>query len=434
LQITIDESAYSTHFRPVLYSWDRYIIAWGGRGASKTDVLYLKYLLCLFEPFYFKLAYINKEFNGIRDGQYAGFKRVAKQVGLYDKLKFYDGDYRIVNQANGNMLIPKGMDDPEKTKGLDNITAIWWDEINKGDLEDFRALNELLRSPSATFLQFAMSFNPVHENHWLRHFFFHPDNEYAIHPDFKGSALLHHSTYKDNEFIDQEQYLKTLTESAGTNSNALMVNVLGKWGLGEPVVNPFLSEFRRDKHVSGDAVYNQNLPLYLSLDFNYEPLCGVFFQFYLPEKRLWYFDEFAVSNANVSKLCTRISDGLIQYQCQPSRLLITGDKNGDAKRIGSFDNLSIYQEVRATLRLAESQFKLTGNPNHVHSRTHCNQIFRLWNVKFNPKMIGTIADCENVSCDAKGNIIKKKRSDMSQRADFLDDVRYSVNTFLPFVK
>src|SRR6185503_5256399 len=185
MSITLDPSAYSRKFYDVIHSWDRYVIAYGGRGSGKTDSFFIKYLLELFEPFYFKLAYINKEASGIRDKQYAGFKRVAKRIGVFDKLKFYDGDYRIVNLANDNCLVPKGMDDPEKTKGLDELTAIWWDEINKGEKEDFSALNELLRSPAATYLQFAMSFNPVHIEHWLRNTFFRPDDPHKVHPDFK---------------------------------------------------------------------------------------------------------------------------------------------------------------------------------------------------------------------------------------------------------
>lgn len=153
MKITLTKDAYSSKFEDVIYSHDRYIIAFGGRGSSKTDSFYLKYLLELLQPYYFKLAYINKEKLNIRDQQYAGFKRVAKRIGVYHLLKFYDGDYRIVNEANGNALIPKGMDDPEKTKGMDEITAIWWDEINKGTLEDFLTLNSLLRSPQAKYLQ-----------------------------------------------------------------------------------------------------------------------------------------------------------------------------------------------------------------------------------------------------------------------------------------
>lgn len=188
-EIQVANTAYSRAFYEPLVSHHRYLILFGGRGGSKTDVLYLKYLLELFQPYYFKLVYVNKESASIRHQQYAGFKRVAKRAGLFDRLKFYDGDYRIINEQNGNSLIPKGMDDPEKTKGLDEVTCIWWDEINKGTLDDFLTLNALLRSPQAEYLQFAISFNPVSESHWLRKQFFDKDDAYKLNETYSGGLL-----------------------------------------------------------------------------------------------------------------------------------------------------------------------------------------------------------------------------------------------------
>lgn len=277
MQIKLDKTAYSAKFHDIIYSWDRYIAAYGGRGSGKTDSFYIKYLLALFEPYYFKLAYINKEQSNIRDQQYAGFKRTAKRIGVYSDLKFYDGDYRIVNQRTGNSLIPKGMDDPEKTKGFDEVTAIWWDEINKGTFKDFATLNELLRSPHGEYLQFAFSFNPVSVNHWLRHTFFHPDNSHAAHPDYEGKLLLNRSTYKDNEFIDQEAYLNdTLLPSAAGNPNTIRVNIEGDWGLEENG-NPWLFAFNQDKHVK-PVKFKQDYPIYLSFDFNVEPVSCLVWQ------------------------------------------------------------------------------------------------------------------------------------------------------------
>ena len=54
----------------------------------------------------------------------------------------------------GNALIIKGMDDPEKNKGVDDYHKLaWWDEISKGTEEDFTTLNALLRTPQAKYLQ-----------------------------------------------------------------------------------------------------------------------------------------------------------------------------------------------------------------------------------------------------------------------------------------
>jgi PBSX family phage terminase large subunit len=427
LRITVDSSAYSTKFHDILHSWDRYVIAYGGRGSSKTDTFYLKYLVELFEPYYFKLAYINKEFSNIRDQQFAGFKRVAKRIGVYDRLKFYDGDYRIVNPANDNTLIPKGMDDSEKTKGLDSITAIWWDEINKGELGDFKALNELLRSPEATYLQFAMSFNPVREDHWLRHTFFDELNPHELHPDYKGEALLSRSTYLDNEFINHQEYLKTLIKSAAGNINADIVNIRGDWGQADEVVNPFLYNYDDEKHVSETAIYNPNIPLILAMDFNVNPLCGSWAQQY--GKRLTIIDEVTIQEGNIGALCDVIERKLKSLNCYKARLKITGDRNGNAKKIGMWDNKSSYIQMKEKLGLADSQFVLPGNPFISNSRVHCNEVFDSWDVAIHPNCRKIRTDLLTVACNSDGEIIKKNRKLDAERADHLDSVRYLINSF-----
>ena len=59
---------------------------------------------------------------------------------------------------------------------------------------------------------------------------------------FKDLTYLNHSTYKDNEFIDKETYLQTLILNAHGNTNRMLVDIEGRWGV-EEIINPF---FYRD--------------------------------------------------------------------------------------------------------------------------------------------------------------------------------------------
>lgn len=433
MQIRIDESAYSSKFHDIIHSWDRYIIAYGGRGSSKTDSFYFKYLISLFEPYYFRLAYINKEKSNIRDQQYAGFIRVAKRCGFYDKLKFYDGDYRVVNPANGNTLIPKGMDDPEKTKGLDDITAIWWDEINKGTYEDFSALNELLRSPMAKYLQFAMSFNPVSEQHWLREKFFSKADAHKAHPEYEGQMLLNRSTYKDNEFIDQEAYLDTMLKTASGNINAIRVNIEGDWGLEENE-NPWLYNFDPQRHLKR-VDFLPSFPVYLSFDFNNDPLACVAYQF-LPNLGhksafLHYIKEFS-GTVKLEELCQRIK---MTYPA--SILFVTGDRSGLNEDTGRLQTL--YQIIQSILKLSDKQMHMNSyNLEHGDSRILCNIMLAQY-----PNMFIDPVNCPNLSrqCQAaevdteslKASHLLKDRG-MNKNDEF-DAFRYSLQTdFNKFVR
>ena len=430
MRIRLDNSAYSSKFHDIIHSWDRYIIAYGGRGSGKTDSFFIKYLLSLFEPYYFKLAYINQEGSNIRDQQYAGFKRVAKRIGVYDKLRFYDGDYRIMH-SNGNMLVPKGMDDPEKTKGLDDITAIWWDEINKGTIEGFRALNELLRSPQARYLQFAMSFNPVNVTHWLRNTFFHPDDCHVLHPDFAGQTLLSRSTYKDNEFIDQQAYLETLLTSAAGNKNTIRVNIEGDWGLEENS-DPWLYNFYEDKHVSDNVPFFPAWPVYLSFDFNRHPVSCIAAQM-SPQK--------GQANSFVNFIQEFTGDVQLQDLCQrikttyPNQILfVTGDSTGKQGDIGFSDkHASYYKMIQSYLHLSDKQMHLNSkNSMHSDSRVLCNtMLYHYPSIKISRQHCPIlINDCHIATPDDKSQDPNKLKKDRDvYKMDVFDAFRYFWQTW-----
>lgn len=435
MQIKVDESAYSSKFRDILYSWDRYIIAYGGRGSGKTDTLLLKYILSLFEPYYFKLAYVNQEQSNIRDQQYAGFKRVAKRIGVFDKLRFYDGDYRIVNTANDNMLVPKGMDDPEKTKGLDDITAVWWDEINKGTKDGFSALDELLRTPQGEYLQFAISFNPVSKEHWLRHTFFHPENYHQLHPNYQNNTLLNHSTYKDNEFIDQEAYRQTLLSAAAGNKNKLRVNIEGEWGVPENN-NPWLYNFDADKHVR-EVPFIQSYPVYLSFDFNREPVSCLAFQMSpnkgQPTSFIHCIREFA-ENVQLHELCERIKATYPQ-----SIMFVTGDASGNAGNVGFEErHATYYKMIQKYLGLSPKQMNINKkNLEHNDSRNLCNMmLYHYAKIHVSPKCKMLLNDIDIATVDdkkQKAGVLLKDRKE--NKMDVFDCWRYFYQTyFLEFVE
>ena len=386
MKIILNESAYSKKFYNPIHSHDRYIVAFGGRGSGKTDSFYIKYLLELFQPYYFRLAYINKEKINIRDQQYAGFKRVAKRIGVYDLLRFHDGDYRITNPINGNSLIPKGMDDPEKTKGLDDITAIWWDEINKGTLNDFLTLNALLRSPQAKYLQFAISFNPVSEQHWLRSEFFSENNPYQLKESYKGETLLCHSTYLDNEFINQKEYLKTLEKGANGDINRMLVDIQGKWGVVS-ITNPFFYAFNESKHYKDERyILSSQHQIILSFDFNNNPctlLIGQVIDKEISVIDLFLADENTISGKSpleaVCELFVQkyINSGLITTPY----IVVTGDASGRQKNADNVANKNFYSKIKICLRISDSQVKVRkANISHALSREICNGL--IYNTDF----------------------------------------------------
>ena len=437
MKIILNESAYSKKFYNPIHSHDRYIVAFGGRGSGKTDSFYIKYLLELFQPYYFRLAYINKEKINIRDQQYAGFKRVAKRIGVYDLLRFHDGDYRITNPINGNSLIPKGMDDPEKTKGLDDITAIWWDEINKGTLTDFLTLNALLRSPQAKYLQFAISFNPVSEQHWLRSEFFSENNPYQLKESYKGETLLCHSTYLDNEFINQKEYLKTLEKGAHGDINRMLVDIQGKWGVVK-IDNPFFYAFDFNNHYK-DIKYNfiEQSQIILSFDFNASPTTLLIGQMH--NKKMAIIDLFLTDENTIKGLSPLesacelfrvkyLSSGLVTTPY----IIVTGDASGKSKSADNVANKNFYTKIKQKLYLSDSQVRVRkSNTSHLLSREICNSF--MYNCDFSIyKSASLLVDDFNMAyTDDKGTLNDAKNKN---GLHIVDAFRYMIDCVLQFDK
>lgn len=432
-EIIVDPSAYSEAFYEPLISWARYLILMGGRGGSKTDVLYLKYLLELFQPYFFRLGYINKEKSNIRDQQYAGFKRVAKRTGLDSKLKFYDGDYRIVCPSTENYAIPKGMDDPEKTKGLDEITTIWWDEINKGTLDDFLTLNALLRSPEAKYLQFAMSFNPVSENHWLRHQFFDKKDAYVLNEAYSLDGYLHHSTYLDNDFIDKEEYRKTLELNANGNQNRLLVDIKGLWGVTDNK-NPFFYAYKHDQHFTHDKYQlPENQIIYLSFDFNKMPvslLVGIVYNGEISIIDLIATDENTIPGFSpLEAACMRfnqkyIDSGLVL----PAYLVVTGDASGTHGSADNVANKNFYSKIREMLHISESQIRIRKkNLEHVISQEICNGCIYHTNFKIYKSAERLTFDVQSAQI-LNEKLVKSKEDGQH----FTDALRYWIDCVLGF--
>jgi len=394
--LILPKNKRSSHFVELLKTTARYVIAFGGRGSGKTHHIIIKLLLRSFLKDYNQIIYVNKEFRHIKTQQFADIKKVAKALGLFKYFKFYEHDYTIKNLITGTLFIPVGLDDPEKTKGISDPTVIWWDEINKGSEEDFLALNALLRTPLNPLLQFIISFNPVSEFHWLRKYFFDEKDAYKLKSEYEGIAYLNHSTYLDNDFIDKEAYLKTLELNAKGNTNRMIVDIKGLWGVLQNT-NPFFYALNT-AHVSYDH-YTVNSSQYLdiSFDFNANPCTAVIGQMsysIIPgtNKTAATFHVFDYIQTNedtmgrqgfspLEALCILIKKKYLDSGITiPSRLRITGDASGTHGDADKRKNYDYYTTIATILQVSEKQIRnylRAKNLAHESSGNICNYALRV---------------------------------------------------------
>lgn len=347
-------------------------------------------------------------------------------MGWENEFKFNQSDYSFVCLRNGNRAVAKGLDDPDKTKSLAEPTHIWVEEADQCDFIDFDTLNKSLRSPK-TKNSFILSFNTfINELHWIRTTIFDKDNLYELSEQFRNmDTYLNHSTYLDNPFINQEEYLQTLLMDNGGNEAKIASDRYGLWGQA-PNDDPWLYAFDKEKHVRS-IPFIPSYPIYLSFDFNKNPMTVKMFQM-SPQKGLsdsfiHMFDEME-GNVVLREFCERIK---AKYPFSP--FFVTGDSSGNKQGEVGYESKhdSAYSMIKRHLGLSDAQMQPNGyNLSYENSRILMNQMFYNYpHLYIDPKCKGTINDCEIATIDEKAKNVHELKKDRGTFAmDHFDNMRY----------
>lgn len=188
---------------------------------------------------------------------------------------------------------------------------------------------------------------------------------------------------------------------------------------------PFMYCFN-DSHVIDGLYYRDEFPIYLSFDFNVNPMTCVIGQHGTDKdgEFIEFIDEVSLPNADIYDVCDRI-----KAKYEGAHFIVTGDRSG-LNRTGLKKNLNYYMAIGQSLGLRDAQFKLPVNPHYNESIVLCNSILaRHRSVLFDKSNCKeTIFDMRFVEWDGE-KPIKDDRSKREQRADHFDCVRYYFNTF-----
>lgn len=169
---------------------------------------------------------------------------------------------------------------------------------------------------------------------------------------------------------------------------------------------------------------NHNEPLYLSFDFNRNPITCSVVQHY--NGTVYFLEQIKLENSDIYKLCDYILThwGNFLY-------IVTGDASGKSSSALVQDNRNFYTVIMEKLRISPMQLKIPSvNPKLEENQVLVNSILQHYNIQIHPhKCKALIYDLENVSMNPDGSIVKENRQDPTQQADCLDCARYYFNTF-----
>lgn len=428
-------------FFPLWNNQDRYLLLWGGRGSSKSDFTAKKLIKDCLAASYFRCILIRDTYATIKDSQYQTIKDIVSDWGLSSLFTFKENPLEI-KCVNGNTFLARGCDDVDKIKSIKDPTTAWYEEGNDIAMDDFLTISSSIRTTKADFLQEIITFNPETEGkpeeHWLNQIFLKERNDKLIHDAIEiklPSGIIlrtpftaHHSTYTDNRWCSP-QFIAFLEQLRTIDPYYYDVYCKGIWGL-KTGKNPWVNHYDPKKHESTLITINPNRTLKIAIDFNLEPF-GVIF------KHVWRdaaghhdhtVDEAAIENGSIDKMIQYIGDNFTRYltTCQ-----LTGDFQGDQERINHPQRYSYFKQLQQGLKLSHTQLIIKPNPLHTANRSDVNYVMLHYpDFKINPKTCpNTCMDLLTVQSDDKGGIAKRNRKDLTQRADFLDCERYSINVW-----
>ena len=409
---------------------------WGSRDSGKTHEIALALIEKCLTVETFKCLLIRKTLKSVRESQFDMIKTLIREHNLERLFHFVESTMKIVC-INGNSFLAAGCDDPAKVKSTTNPTDAWYEEADKITKEEYATVSTTLRS-STVRVQEWISFNPEsdgdYEDSWLYKIV---EESYGGTFEWVETITVEgqevdvkycscHTTYRDNPYCPPERIAKNIATTED-DDYLYTVYIRGMWG-NRNVTNPFAVAYDEKKHV-GPTKHNPNAQTYVLIDFNYDPFsCAIYNAWADADgQHIHQVDEIAIVNGTTEQMADAI-----KMSIGPSigTALFGGDYNGNASRIGRYDNKSLYKELQQELGVSWSQFVLKANPPHKISRQDCNYFLKNFNdFKIGEHCKETRRDLRMVQVDSYGSIIKKNRKDLSQRADLLDNFRYLVNTF-----
>jgi len=245
--------------------------------------------------------------------------------------------------------------------------------------------------------------------------------------------LLQYSSY-DNPLLKAQDIKELEQEISLMDPQMVEQEIYGKF-VEATAHNPFASQYSSSKH-EALVTYNPSYPVHFSIDFNYDPFGAIAFQMWTDSRgeHLHVINEYSISGGTIQNMSAAIKQ---DYGNALHLSTFTGDYGGTHKQIGHTDNRSLFAQLKDELRVSKNQFKLTPNPTHKTSRSDCNYfLLHFPDFKINPDTCaGTCRDMRVVQVNAKGEIVKRNRQDVSQLSDHLDCFRYIVNThYKPWIK
>ena len=223
----------------------RYVVLKGSAGSGKSMDTAQNYILRLMQDPGRNLVCVRKADVTNRDSTFAELQgAIFRMFGdVYDRYWKINASNMVMEcRLNRNQIIFRGTNDDRQREKLKSITFkrgkltdVWIEEATELTQADFEIIDDRLRGelPPGQFYQIRMTFNPVSAHHWIKKQFFDRQD-----PD----VFTHHSTYRDNRFID-DAYYRRMERRKEVDPEGYQIYGLGEWGeIGGLILKNYIVE------------------------------------------------------------------------------------------------------------------------------------------------------------------------------------------------
>lgn len=358
--------------------------------------------------------------------------KVAHEMGYINGVDFkYNSHKNIINWLNGSTTILKDLflypADPDFISlGSTEYTDAFIDEGTEVSLKAFDIVNSRIRyklDQYGLIPKVLISCNPGHG--WIKErYIVNHEKKVELKPYQKFVQALV-TDNPDKKFVD----LYSLQLSRITNDYDKQRLLFGDWEAQRSVDSPFCTHYSPTKHESTQAVFQPSKQLIISVDFNLNPFAVTFHHAWQDNAGFHHhqFDEGEIIQGSIPEMIDFIK---IKYNNFLYAAILTGDAMGKHGDISQRDNATLYQQLLRGLGMTAQQLRVAGNPTHENSRADVNYFLVYFpDYIINPKTCpNTCRDARVVQVDLYGQIVKRNRNDLNQRADFLDaGIRYPIH-------
>jgi hypothetical protein len=191
------------------------------------------------------------------------------------------------------------------------------------------------------------------------------------------------------------------------------------------VDKPFLYSFSVGKHVTSEKYTpTPHLPLWLSFDFNKDPMtCSIAQGINI--RSLKVFDHIKMPDGSTPEVCDQI---LARYPQFKFNMKVTGDSTGRNRTPMVEGNINHYTIIKQKLHLKDADLVVQQkNRDLSASRVLCNSILQHADVSITDNCEDLVADLVYSAVDENGELIKTQQ----EGRHFLDNFRYLLEAYFP---